>query len=180
VTTERPGLPAIGERIEHLLDELRSSTDERAWTRIEELVRLLTDLYGAGLVLAVELGGPGLVEQLVADELGSSLMVLHGLHPDDLPGRVHRALDKMAPGIVKGGGALRLDSISSGEVRIVLTTASGCGSTGEALREQVTQAVWDAAPDAATVDVRVVVSAPAASTPVHLGPTRKLALGGAS
>jgi Fe-S cluster biogenesis protein NfuA len=173
-------LPSIGERIEELLDVLHSSVDPRAWGRVEELVRLLTDLYGAGLVLAVELGGDELVARLAADEVGASLLALHGLHPDDLAARVERALASIAPGIRKGGGDLRLDSTPDGVVHVVLTTAGGCGSTGEALRQQVEQAVWGAAPDAAGVDVRVVVAATAAPTPIRLGPTRKVAVGGGS
>ena len=39
----------VGDRIERLLDELQASVDPRAYGAVEELVRQLTDLYGAGL-----------------------------------------------------------------------------------------------------------------------------------
>ena len=59
----------------------------------------------------------------------------------------------MTPGIRKGGCDIRLEStVPSGDVRIVLTDGRRCGSTAEAIRESVANAVWDAAPDAVSVD----------------------------
>jgi hypothetical protein len=48
-------LRAAGERIEQLLDELRETADRRSYDRAEELLRLVSDLYGAGLARVVEL-----------------------------------------------------------------------------------------------------------------------------
>ena len=175
---DNPDVAAIGERVEQLLGQLRATSDDRGWAGVEELVRLLTDLYGAGLVLAVELGGPELLRQLAADELGSSLLLLHGLHPDDLEGRVRRAVEKLTPGVRKGGADVFLEAVAGGDVRLVLTTSGGCGSTAEAIKDSIANAVWDAAPDAASVDVRMVVDAKPSTVPIRLGPTRKVAVGG--
>ena len=169
-------LQSVGDRIEHLLSEIRSSTDDAAWLDVEELVRLLTDLYGEGLARAIALGDDEFPSRLAADELVGSLMLLHGLHPDDLAGRVQRAVDSLAPGIRKGGGNVEVTSVSSGDVRVVFTSAGGCGSTASTIREQVLKAVWDAAPDAASVVVEMVVDDTPKLTPVRLG-TKRVATG---
>src|SRR5262249_5956444 len=78
---------ANSQRIERLLDEVRATCGPSTWQRVEELIRALVGLYGAGLerllLLAAETGalaGP-LRERLCKDELVSSLLLLHRLHP---------------------------------------------------------------------------------------------------
>jgi hypothetical protein len=79
---------AAGARIDALI----------ATERDEELVRLVTGLYGAGLerLLTVLHEGGGLTDATVAavadDELISALLLVHGLHPYDTATRVRRAL----------------------------------------------------------------------------------------
>ena len=53
--TDAVDLRAIGDRIEELLDELQASADPRMLDRAEEILRLVTELYGAGLARVVEL-----------------------------------------------------------------------------------------------------------------------------
>jgi len=173
---ERAPLAAVGDRIEHLLVSIRSSTDGATWSSVEELVRLLTELYGAGLDLAVELGGPELARRLAADELGAGLLLLHGLHPDDLADRVAAAVDGLRPALRRGGAELEVVSTAGGAVRVVVSAAGGCGSTAERLRQQVSDALWSAAPDAGSI---VVEAGGEAAAPVRLGPTRLAAARGA-
>ena len=76
-----------GDRIAQLIEDLATVGGEPVRHRAEELVRRLVHLYGAGLAgLMAIFGGGGLNEttraQLAADPLVSSLLVLHGLHPD--------------------------------------------------------------------------------------------------
>ena len=83
-------LRAAGDRIEQLLDELRAVADPRVYERAEELLRLVTELYGGGLARVVELtaeDAPALMGRFVDDELISSLLLVHGLHPDSLSAR---------------------------------------------------------------------------------------------
>ena len=164
-------LEAVGERIEALLDELHSSVSGPAWRGVEELVRLLTDLYGAGLSRTLELcdPDPGLVDRLAADQLVGSLLLLHGLHPLDLSQRVRRAVDALAPVIRSRGGDVQGDvDPTSGVVRVVVTLTSG-GHGSEAVRDQVSRVLADAAPDATSVQVEVIAPT---SVPVRLGPSR--------
>ena len=82
-----PDLSAIGTRIERLLVELRVGADPRRTADLDELLRLVTELYGAGLARVVEVVGavaPEAMGALVGDELLSGLFALHDLHPDAL------------------------------------------------------------------------------------------------
>ena len=45
----------VGDRIERLLDDLHRGSIRRAYGAVEDLVRLLTDLYGGGLARVVDL-----------------------------------------------------------------------------------------------------------------------------
>src|SRR5262245_2269909 len=110
MTTEHD-LRVVGDRIEALLDELRSGADPRWYDKVEEVLRLVTDLYGGGLGRIVELGqerGPELMEAMVGDELVASLLVVHGLHPESLGARVERALGDVQPFLAQHGGGVEL------------------------------------------------------------------------
>src|SRR3954447_5805985 len=97
-----PDLRATGERREVLL-EAASAGGRVARERAEELVRLVVDLYGAGLERL--LGdvdhprrlGDHLLDRLAGDELVGGLLAVHGLHPDDVVTRVARALESVRP-----------------------------------------------------------------------------------
>jgi hypothetical protein len=82
--------------------------------------------------------GKAAIRKFAGDGLVASLLVLHGLHPDDLETRVVHAL-------AKAHGSAELVGIFEGVVRVRLT-GSGCG-----LKESVQAALWDAAPDAAEI-----------------------------
>jgi hypothetical protein len=90
-----------GDRIAQLIEDLATIGGEPVRHRAEELVRRLVHLYGAGLAGLMEIfGAGGLAEtikaRLAADPLVSSLLLLHGLHPD--PGAA-RGLDPDAPSV---------------------------------------------------------------------------------
>jgi hypothetical protein len=95
------GLRECGTRIDRLLEELHEVADPVAWKRIEALVTALVDLYGAGLEQALEhahavaRSSGELDARLAEDELVSSLLLLHGLHPATIEERVGRALDRV-------------------------------------------------------------------------------------
>src|ERR1700676_2417563 len=118
-------LRAVGDRIGQLLDEVRSSADARVWLRVEELVRLLTELYGAGLARTVELGDDddGLLRRMADDELVGNLLLIHGLHPDGLGVRVQRTVDAVAPTVRAKGGDVEILSVdeASGVGRVMVT-----------------------------------------------------------
>jgi hypothetical protein len=83
-----------GERIAQLIDDLGAIAGAPVRQRVEELVGRLVHLYGTGLAHLLRiLGGDAqrvddaTRARLHADPLVSSLLVLHGLHPDPDAGR---------------------------------------------------------------------------------------------
>jgi hypothetical protein len=75
-------LRKVGDRIEQLLEELQASVPAATFERMEDLLALVTQLYGAGLSHIAKTVGPAVLERLAADDLVASLLVLHELHPD--------------------------------------------------------------------------------------------------
>jgi Fe-S cluster biogenesis protein NfuA/nitrite reductase/ring-hydroxylating ferredoxin subunit len=149
-----------GDRIESLLDALGAG-GAVARGRAEELVRQVTDLYGSGLARILEiLDGRGQLDRatldaLTADELVSSLLVIHGLHPQDLDTRVAAALDSVRPYLGSHGGNVELLDVSpEGVVRLkLLGTCQGCPSSSVTLKFAVEEAIESAAPEVTAIEV---------------------------
>ncbi|MET3811280.1 NifU family protein [Arthrobacter sp. UYEF3] len=157
-----------GDRIESLLDALGAG-GAVARGRAEELVRQVTDLYGSGLarILAI-LDDRGQLDRatldaLTADELVTSLLVIHGLHPQDLETRVAAALDSVRPYLGSHGGNVELLDVSpEGVVRLkLLGTCQGCPSSSVTLKFAVEEAIQSAAPEVTAIEVAEEESHPA-------------------
>jgi Fe-S cluster biogenesis protein NfuA/nitrite reductase/ring-hydroxylating ferredoxin subunit len=162
-------LASTGERIERLLSASDSSGPV-ARARSEELVRLVADLYGAGLERMLELlydAGAlddGALDALAGDELVAGLLVVHGLHPYPVEERVLRALDDVRPYLGSHGGDVELVEVTDeGAVRLrMLGSCDGCPSSAVTLQLAVEGAILAAAPEISAVEV---VEEPRASTP---------------
>src|ERR1700689_2977186 len=164
---EPQNLRATGERIEQALDELHATADPRTLNLAEELLRLVTELYGAGFARAMELvreHAPGLMPALVDDDLVASLLLVQGLHPDSLDSRVE-------PFLAQHGGDVELLGIDDelGAVKLrLLGSCDGCPSSASTLQGAVEVAIVAAARKI----VRIVVEEPtpaAVRIPVSLG-----------
>jgi Fe-S cluster biogenesis protein NfuA len=146
-------LRAVGERIEVLL-EASSVHGAVARQRSEELLRLVTDLYGAGLERLLEIlydAGrldSAVLADLAEDELVASLLLVHGLHPYDLPTRVEQALGKVRGRLTAQGADVELVSIGVDDVVELRLTGSVSSCTATSLIQVVQEAVEAAAPDA--------------------------------
>lgn len=148
---------AAGERIERLL-EASAAAGPVARERAEELVRVVVDLYGAGLErlleLAHEAGGltDAVLEALAADELVASLLLVHGLHPYGVQERLERAL---------AGSGIRLVGVADGVATVALESEGhGCGSAAAAV-QAVEEVVAAVAPEVVRVQVQEPPRAPA-------------------
>jgi Fe-S cluster biogenesis protein NfuA len=148
-------LRAVGSRIEELLGQIRSAGDPATGEAAEEVVRLVVELYGAALARVVELGGDGLLERLVADELVASLLILHGLHPKDTETRVVEALDRVRPYLGShAGGVVLLGVDPEGVVRLRLEgSCDGCPSSTMTVKLAIERAIEEAAPEVTAVEV---------------------------
>jgi Fe-S cluster biogenesis protein NfuA len=184
---QTPDLHACGQRIEQLL-EASAATGPLAQERSEELVGLVAELYGAGLerVFSLLHDAGALTEEildlLVADELVSGLLLVHGLHPYGVEERVQRALDGVRPYLGSHGGDVHLvgvlpDDTGRPVVHLRLVgSCDGCPSSAATLSLAVEGAVLTAAPEVARIEVEQstapsVIPAEALTSRLHeLGP----------
>jgi Fe-S cluster biogenesis protein NfuA/nitrite reductase/ring-hydroxylating ferredoxin subunit len=151
---------SCGERIELLL-EASAAAGPVARERAEELVRLIVELYGAGLERVMELAydtgalSDELLEALAGDPLVSSLLLVHGLHPFGVEERVERALDDVRPYLGSHGGDVRLLEVTGdGVVRLeMLGSCDGCASSSVTLELAVDGAIRAAAPEVVAIEV---------------------------
>lgn len=153
-------LRAVGDRIEALLQELGAFADPRVREKAEELVRLLMELYGAGLARIASLIKHGeseaksILERCVDDELVASLFILHGLHPLDVETRLRRALDRVRPALGLHGGDVTLLGIQNGVVRLRLEgSCHGCPSSTVTMRLTIERALAEVAPEVTRIEV---------------------------
>jgi Fe-S cluster biogenesis protein NfuA/nitrite reductase/ring-hydroxylating ferredoxin subunit len=170
-----PDLRRTGERIDALIDALAGAgpaNPARARERAEDLVRAVTDLYGAGLERLLEIVHDSgrldeeLLGLLAGDELVASLLLVHGLHPYDVRTRVEHALDEVRPYLGSHGGDVELLAVSdTGAVRLrLLGSCDGCPSSSVTLELAVRDALEAAAPEITSIEVESPTAAPATGT----------------
>ncbi len=147
---------------ETLLEQINASVDSSTQAKIEEVIRVLMELHGAGLERLLDLiwesgpEGKALIDgPIVQDDLASSLLLLHGLHPLSLETRVSQALEKVRPYMRSHGGDVDILGITEdGVIHLRLDgTCHGCPSSRVTLKFAVEKAIYEAAPDAAGIEV---------------------------
>jgi Fe-S cluster biogenesis protein NfuA len=170
-----PDLTSVGERLELLLEELRL-LEPTARQRAEECIRLVTELYGAGLnnimELLVDNGDVAVLDRIVSNGLVHNLLVLHGLHPFEIGSRIDVALDKVRPYLASHGGDVEVLVIDEevGAITIrLLGSCDGCPSSAVTLKTAVEEAIHQAAPEIAHIIVDGWVEPEAPATPIELG-----------
>src|ERR1700712_336412 len=147
---------AWGERIQILVDALATGGPV-VRGRAEDLVRELTDLYGAGMHRMMALAatsGPAMVEQFAADDLLASLMLVHGLHPHTVQRRIEDALDGVRPYLGSHGGDVHLLDVADDVVILELAgSCKSCPSSAVTLELTVEDAVGAGAPGISAIGV---------------------------
>jgi Fe-S cluster biogenesis protein NfuA/nitrite reductase/ring-hydroxylating ferredoxin subunit len=151
-----------GDRIQTLLDA-SAAGGVVARERAEQLVREVTDLYGAGLEHIMRIAvDAGIVDRFADDDLVASLLLVHGLHPHDVERRVVDALDSVRPYLGSHGGDVHLLEVDGEVVRLKFSgSCKSCPSSSVTLELAVEDAVRAAAPEISSIEV---VAAEADST----------------
>jgi Fe-S cluster biogenesis protein NfuA len=142
------------QRIGGLVQEIESIADPAVRTATKNLVQSLMDLHGAAFEKALEIvsdageAGMAIIDRLGRDPLVSSVLVLYGLHPEDMQTRVARGLDRVRPQLRKQGCEIELLGVNDGVIRLHVETGSHtCGSTAKTVQTMIEEAMYDAAPD---------------------------------
>ncbi len=155
-----PELQGTGDRVEALLQRFTGPiAPKEAHAAAEELVQLLTELYGAGLERTLEIVHDNAAERseavfaaLASDKLVASLLILHGLHPQTVEERVQAALDKVRPYLNSHEGDIEILGISEGVVHLRLAgSCHGCPSSLATVKLTVENAILEAAPEISEV-----------------------------
>jgi Fe-S cluster biogenesis protein NfuA len=145
------------QKIGGLVHDLETIADPASRAAAKELVQLLMDLHGTGLERILDIvfqsgdAGARIIAELGQDALVSSLLVLYGLHPDELQARVERKLEQIGSKLRKMGAEVKVVSINGGDVRLRVRLdghgGHACGSTSRTVQQTVEEAVYEAAPD---------------------------------
>jgi len=148
------------QKIGGLVHDLETIADPASRSAAKELVQLLMELHGTGLERILEIifqsgdSGPQIIDDLGQDQLVSSLLILYGLHPEELQTRVERKLAQIDSKLHKMGAEAKLVGVSGGDVRVqVKVEGHGCGSTRRTVQTAVEEAIYEAAPDLTSLAV---------------------------
>ncbi|NDQ57025.1 MAG: NifU family protein [Acidipila sp.] len=149
------------QRIGEMVEQLEANADPNARTMAKELLESLMALHRAALERILELAydagevGQTIVRKCGSDDLVSSVLLLYGLHPEDLGSRVNHALEKSRAYLESHAANAELVSVrDDGVVTVRLhVKSSGCGSSAGLVRSTLEAAIQDAAPDAQSIVV---------------------------
>jgi Fe-S cluster biogenesis protein NfuA len=152
------------QRIGEIVEQLESAADPNARATAKELVESLMALHGAALERILELAseageaGAAIIRKCGRDDLVSSLLLLYGLHPEDLHTRVVSALEKSRTFLDTHAANAELISIGQdGAVTLRLEVKStGCGSSFALVKSTLEASVQNAAPDASAIIVEEI------------------------
>jgi hypothetical protein len=141
-----------------LLERLERLGDPAVREDARALVALLTRLHGEALAQLVTItrsaGHANLLDAWKDDPQVSGLLLMYGLHPDDLASRVRRALQESAPVAAFLGVGVTALHISPEEVRLALKAAPDVPAAALAeLRERIEAAILAHAPEVAAVRI---------------------------
>jgi len=156
------------QKIGELVQELDSIADPAVRARAKELVQSLLDLHGAGLERILDLifqhgeGSAQIIDELGQDSLVSSLLILYGLHPEELHTRVERKLGQVESKLRKAGAEAELIATDDGNVRVqVKIDQHACGSTARTVQSLIEDALYEAAPDLKSIVIEGMEKPPA-------------------
>jgi Fe-S cluster biogenesis protein NfuA len=141
------------ERVEKLAARLESAGDPETRTTALDLVQSVVELHGAALQRLVDSlartpAGQQVLSEALENDLVSSMLLLHNLHPDDLETRVLRGIEKARPYLKSHGGDVELAAIRDGIVHLRLHgTCGSCPSSSVTLKNAVEDALFEVAPD---------------------------------
>lgn len=139
---------AAVERIERLIEAIESAPDSKTRASALELVQAVLAVHGEGLKRVLTLlqdggdVGAEFIQKLCRNDLISSLLSLHDLHPEGLRSRAERAITQLR----EGGLNVELPRISEdGVITVHLSDSS------QRVRKVVEDSLLAAVPDAAGI-----------------------------
>jgi Fe-S cluster biogenesis protein NfuA/nitrite reductase/ring-hydroxylating ferredoxin subunit len=155
------------QNIQRLIEQATTFPDPAARELLLQCLQGVLALYGDGLARILQLldnAGADAAQArqaLLRDKLVRSLLLVHGLHPDNLATRLGAALDKIRPYLQSHGGNVELISLERDIARLRLQgTCKTCPSSSATLELAVRQSVEEACPDLMGFEVEGVAPSP--------------------
>jgi Fe-S cluster biogenesis protein NfuA len=152
------------ERVEKLAARLESAGDPEIRATALNLVQSVVELHGAALQSLVDSllrtpAGEAALSEALENDLISSMLLLHNLHPDDIGTRVLRGLEKARPYLKSHGGDVELSGVSDGIVHLRLHgTCGSCPSSSITLKNAIEDALFEVAPDIIEIVSEIAVT----------------------
>jgi hypothetical protein len=150
-------------RIDQLVASVQALPDPSARAVAVELVQAVMSLHASALERMLEVvatSAPEAVELFAADDLVSSVLVLHGLHPDDFETRLARAIDGLLRFFDSRGAGIEVLDAGPEAVRVRFTGSRP--GAGAAARRVIEDAIYEAAPEVGELIVEGVEEEPEA------------------
>ena len=149
--------------IDDLVAGLSNLPDPAGRDTARALLEAVLDLHGLALArimaIVAEAGeGGALLDRLGADEQVRAVLLLYGLHPEDSAARIRRALERLRPRLAAAGATAELARVSA---RAAIVRLVG-GAVAAELRQEVEEAMVDAAPDLDEIAVETMETEDAA------------------
>jgi hypothetical protein len=147
-------------RIDELIAALAALEDTGARDIAQALLQVVLELHASGLARLAEIvtdadGADGpIVERLMQDKQVSALLLLHGLHPQDLGSRVRHAVEGLRAPL--GAQGVRIELIDAREevVRVRLAgVLTGKHVTPADIQNDIERAIFEQAPDVARIEI---------------------------
>jgi Fe-S cluster biogenesis protein NfuA len=160
---------ALVGKVDALSDHVARAT---ALELLQEVMGMNASVLDRMLNLMMQAGDPGLalVEKFTDDPLISGLLVLYDLHPETLETRLAKALDKARPSLRSHGGDVELTGFRDGVATVRLTgSCNGCSGSTATMKTTVEQAIFEAAPEVASVVIEGAESQPVSQTQTAVG-----------
>jgi hypothetical protein len=163
------------DKIEELVHRAESFPDPNARGVAVDLLQAVLEFHAAGLQRVMEItagcgsAGETILEQIATDDLTSSMLLLHDLHPDDLETRINRAVHKLEDMFTSLGARLSLVAIEQAECAgsalgtVRLRFDSARTWSGAPVRASVENAIFQAAPEIGSVVIEGLKETPPAN-----------------
>jgi hypothetical protein len=159
------------DRIEELVRRAESISDVNARGTAIDLLRAVLDFHAAALERVMEFAaesgpaGQAIIERITTDDLTSSMLLLHDLHPDNTDTRVSRAVQKLDEMFMSLGARLSLIAIEPGTVRLYFASSQTWSRT--AVTASIEKAILQAAPEIGNIVIEgLKESSPADFVPI--------------
>ena len=145
-------------RLQELLARFETLSDPAARAAAQELVQVVIDLHGRGLsdlLGIVEDAGSQPADTLLArfavNPAVRGMLLLHGLHPEDLATRASKAVERLRPHLGVRGVRADLIGVDDNVVRLRVTASGQKNQRPSAieLQREIENTVLEMTPDAA-------------------------------